>query len=65
MLLGVASITSTAQTVKSIEIAGHIFNASKNSQTATGKYYESETRLQQEQTQKFQKSQHGTLRPTP
>ncbi len=43
MLLGVASITSTAQTVKSIEIAGHLFNANKNSQTATGKYYESET----------------------
>ncbi len=43
MLLGVASITSTAQTVKSIEIAGHLFNNSKNSQNATGKYYESET----------------------
>ena len=42
MLLGVASITSTAQTVSSIEIAGHLFNTSKNSQTATGKYYESE-----------------------
>lgn len=45
MLLGVASITSTAQTVSSIEIAGHLFNTSKNSQTATGKYYESETAI--------------------